>query len=72
MSENLESAAGLFEAAAAELEQAAQHCRTAARHVRDGEIPRMGAHAWAALGHVREAERALDDQARTHATKSVP
>jgi hypothetical protein len=68
----LEEAAGLCDAAAAELELAAEHCRTAARHYRGHEVPRGAAHAWAAFGHLRRAQDALDEQARTHATKSRP
>jgi hypothetical protein len=70
--ENLEIAATLYETAADELEQAARHCRTAARHFREREVPRGAAHAWAAFGHIRLAEEALDSQARAHAGKSVP
>jgi hypothetical protein len=70
--EGLEEAARLYDAAAEELEQAAKHCRTAARHFRDQEVPRGAAHAWAAFGHIRAAEDSLDQQARTHAGKSVP
>ena len=72
MPEGLEEAALLYDAAAEELEQAARHCRTAARHFRDQEVPRAAAHAWAAYGHIRAAEDALDEQARTHAGKSNP
>ena len=72
VSENLDAAAGLYDAAAQELEQAAKHCRTAACHFRDEEVPRGAAHAWAALGHIRAAEESLDAQARAHARKSVP
>jgi 1-aminocyclopropane-1-carboxylate deaminase/D-cysteine desulfhydrase-like pyridoxal-dependent ACC family enzyme len=70
--EGLEEAARLYDAAAEELEQAAKHCRTAARHFRDQEVPRGAAHAWAAYGHIRAAEESLDEQARAHASKSVP
>jgi hypothetical protein len=70
--EGPDEAAALYDAAAGELEQAAKHCRTAARHFRDREIPRGAAHAWAAFGHIRAAEESLDEQARTHASKSVP
>ena len=72
MREGLEEAAALYDAAAEELEQAAKHCKTAARHFRDEEVPRGAAHAWAAFGHIRAAEESLDEQARTHASKSVP
>jgi hypothetical protein len=68
----LEDAARLYDAAAEELEQAAKHCRAAARHFREQEVPRGAAHAWAAYGHIRAAEESLDEQARTHASKSVP
>jgi 1-aminocyclopropane-1-carboxylate deaminase/D-cysteine desulfhydrase-like pyridoxal-dependent ACC family enzyme len=68
---NFEEAARLYDDAATELEQAAAHCKVAARHFRDGVVPRAAAHAWAALGHVREAEERLDAQARTHASRST-
>jgi hypothetical protein len=70
LQERLAEAARLHEEAAAELERAAQHCARAAEHFRGGEVPRGAAHAWAALGHVREAEQRLDDQARMHAKRS--
>jgi hypothetical protein len=72
MSEALEHAAHQYDRAADELDRAAAHCRTAARHARDGEVPRMTAHAWAARGHVLEAQAALDEQAGEHARRSVP
>jgi hypothetical protein len=62
----LEEAARLYEQAAAELERAVGHCRRAAEHFRNREVPRATAHSWAALGHVREAEDRLDEQARQH------
>ena len=64
--QRLESAARLYEDAATELEGAVAHCRRAAEHFRNQEVPRGAAHAWAALGHVREAEAKLDEQAREH------
>jgi hypothetical protein len=70
--EDLEAAASLFERAAAELELAARHCRTAASHMRNQEVPRGAAHAWAAHGHVANAGSMLEEQARVHATKSNP
>jgi len=70
--EDLQAAASLFERAAGELEQAARHCRTAAGHMRDGEVPRGAAHAWAAHGHVLRAGTLLEEQARVHAEKSNP
>jgi hypothetical protein len=67
-----EQAAGLYDEAAQELELAAEHCRTTARHFRDGEVPRAAAHAWAATGHLREAQERLEAQAREHARRSAP
>jgi hypothetical protein len=64
-----EAAARLYEQAAAELDQAAAHCRVAATHFRGAEVPRGAAHAWAALGHLREAELRLEEQARTTASR---
>jgi hypothetical protein len=69
---DLEAAASLFERAAEELELAARLCRTAARHMRDREVPRGAAHAWAAHGHVLSAGALLGEQARMHAQKSNP
>lgn len=71
-SEDLQAAARLFDDAAEELEQAARHCRTAASHMRNREVPRGAAHAWAAFGHVDVAGERLREQARTHARKSNP
>jgi hypothetical protein len=63
---SLEAAARLFEKAAAKLDQASPHCRRTAEHFRGREVPRAAAHAWAARGHLREAERAMEAQARDH------
>jgi hypothetical protein len=71
-SEDLESAARLFDVAADELEQAVAHCRTAAAHLRAREVPRGAAHAWAAWGHLDLAAENLREQARVHAVKSNP
>ena len=68
----LEQAAQFFDRAADELDQAAAHCRTAAQHFRAGEVPRAGAHAWAAHGHVLAAAEQLEQQARGHALRSRP
>jgi hypothetical protein len=48
MSDPRAEVAGLYEQAAAAVEVAAQHARVAARHLLEGEVPRSGAHAWAA------------------------
>jgi hypothetical protein len=72
MNEQLEATARLYDEAAKELEQAARHCEVAAKHFRGGEVPRGAAHAWAARGHVLEAELRLDEQAREHSRQSRP
>jgi hypothetical protein len=72
VSEALERTARLYDDVAAELEQALEHCRVAAQHFRDELVPRGAAHAWAARGHLLNAEALLDEQAREHASRSVP
>ena len=72
MTDLREASASAYERVADELETAARHCRTAAQHLRDGEIPRLAAHAWAALGHVRTADTTLAEQAQIHAQRSRP
>jgi hypothetical protein len=72
LSDALESSAKLYDEAATELELAAQHCRTAASHLRDGEVPRGAAHAWAARGHMLGADDRLGRQAREHSARSIP
>jgi hypothetical protein len=62
----------LYEQAAAELELAAQHARVAARHLRAEEVPRSGAHAWAAHGHDLAAQELLSQAARLHAARARP
>ena len=66
----LEEAAQLCEAAVAELERAAGHAGVAAEHFRNREIPRATAHAWAAFGHVLEAQERLESQAKMHAQRA--
>ena len=61
-----EGAVDPYEEAAAELDRVSAHCRKAAEHFRGRDVPRATAHAWAALGHLREAEHGLETQARTH------
>ncbi len=70
MNEKLEASAGLYEEAAKELVLAARHCEVAAQHFRDNLVPRGAAHAWAARGHLLEAETRLDEQAREHSRRS--
>ena len=70
MSDALEATARLYDEAAAELERALGHCRAAAEHFRNRDVPRGAAHAWAAYGHVLNAESRFEEQAREHADKS--
>jgi hypothetical protein len=69
---DIDRAIALLSEAAEQLEQAAAHCRVAVEHLQNREIPRMGAHAWAAHGHVLRACDQLDDSARLHSTKARP
>jgi len=70
MSERLEASARIYDEVAAELERAAAHASVAAQHLRDGNVPRGAAHAWAVHGHLLEAQARLADQAREHARLS--
>jgi hypothetical protein len=70
MNERLEAASKLYEEAARELDRAARHCEVAGQHFRNNEVPRGTAHAWAARGHMLEAEARLDEQAREHSRRS--
>ena len=72
MSDALDATARLYDEVVEELEQALAHCRVAAQHFRDELVPRGTAHAWAARGHLLRAEDLLDEQAREHASRSVP
>lgn len=65
-----EAATQQYEAAAAELERAAAHLRWTATHFRDAEVPRGCAHAFAALGHLSNVQKQLNDLAALHATKA--
>jgi hypothetical protein len=70
MNERLEAAARLYDEAAKELDKAARHCEVAAQYFRSNEVQRGTSHAWAARGHVLEAETRLDEQAREHSRRS--
>ena len=72
MTDPRDAAARLYDEAAAELDLAAKHCKRAAQHFREREVPRGTAHAWAAQGHVLEAQERLENQARQHSAKSTP
>ncbi|PKL74862.1 MAG: hypothetical protein CVV27_18345 [Candidatus Melainabacteria bacterium HGW-Melainabacteria-1] len=72
MNQDLETQAAHFDAIATELEQALSHARIAARHLRDGEVPRGCAHAFALEGHLLQARQSLDAAARLHARKARP
>jgi hypothetical protein len=60
--EAMETTARLYAEAAGELQLAAEHCLVASRHFSEGVVPRGAAHA----------EALLDEQAREHASRSVP
>jgi hypothetical protein len=68
--EILEDAAQKYERAAAELERGAQHLRIAAAHMREHEVPRACAHAFATIGHLAISKLLLDDLAVLHSTKA--
>jgi hypothetical protein len=72
VSERLDASARVYEEVAAELERAAAHATVAAQHLRDQNVPRASAHAWALRGHLLEAQSRLDEQAREHARRSEP
>jgi hypothetical protein len=68
----LEKAAQLYDEVADELDLAVQHCRVASTHFRNKEVPRGAAHAWAAYGHLLEAQQRMYQQARAHSKHAVP
>ncbi|MEM8766112.1 MAG: hypothetical protein AAGE43_01610 [Pseudomonadota bacterium] len=70
MSDPRDDVAAAFRLAAEKLDRAAAHCRIAAQHYSNREIPRGCAHAFAALGDMRIAENAIDDNAMLHAGKA--
>ena len=70
MSDPRDDVAAAFKAAAEKLDRAAAHCRIAALHYEDREIPRGCAHAFAALGDMKQAERAIDANAILHSGKA--
>lgn len=67
-----EDTAAQYEQAAAQLDLAAAHLRVTAQHFRDQEVPRAAAHAFAAIGHMANAEDAIRAMARRHAARSIP
>ncbi len=71
MSDPRDDVAEAFRLAAEKLDRAAAHCRIAALHYSNREIPRGCAHAFAALGDMRLAENAIDDNAMLHAGKAM-
>lgn len=66
-----EEVAELFSIAALELEKAAAHFRTAAEHFRNGEVPSGCAHAFAAQGHLRQADETHGHASTIHATHAL-
>lgn len=65
-----EVAAKRYDHAAEELEVAVRHLRLAAQHLRDADGPRGCAHAFAAYGHMLNAQSDIDENAKLHATKA--
>ena len=61
-----------FERAAAELELAVKHAKTSARHLREREMARAWAHGFALVGHLRKAQKVVDEIADDHAKHAVP
>jgi len=60
----------LFEEAAQELERAAKHFSVAAQHFREKEIPRGCAHAFAAQGHIKNAQEKNAAASKIHAGRA--
>ncbi len=70
MDDPKQKAAAAYELAAEKLDRAAAHCRIAALHYGNGEVPRGCAHAFAALGDLRQGEELIDANAVLHAGKA--
>lgn len=70
MSDPRDEVAAAFRLAAEKLERAAAHCRIAAQHYAERDVPRGCAHAFAALGDMRQAATAVDGNAVLHAGKA--
>jgi hypothetical protein len=68
---NRDRVASLFESAAEDFRKAAEHLDEAGRHFRNGEIPRGGAHAFAAEGHVRKASDSVAEASKLHSKAST-
>jgi hypothetical protein len=70
--DTFEHSAARMDAIAAQLELARQHAATAALRFREALPPRAGAHAFAAMGHIRQARNLLDEAAIAFAQHSEP
>ena len=70
MSDPRDEVAAVFKEAAKELERAAAHCRIAALHYEDRKVPRGCAHAFAAIGHLKQAANFIDGNAIFHSGKA--
>jgi hypothetical protein len=70
MNDPRDEVAAAFKEAAAKLDRAAAHCRIAALHYENREIPRGCAHAFAALGDIRQAETVIDANAILHSGRA--
>jgi hypothetical protein len=66
----LASTAARYEEAAHELDRAAAHLRISAGHFNAHDVSRGCAHAFAAYGHMRVAQRSIDEHAEEHRLKA--
>ena len=67
---HIAEAAQSFRRVAEEAERAAAHARTAAVRLMDMDVPKGSAHAFAAHGHLQNAQQTLDEMAQLHAERS--
>ena len=65
-----EQAAAQYDQAADELQAAMDHLRITARRFRADDVPSGCAHAWAACGHIQNADTLLKALAVLHASRA--
>jgi len=70
MNKNLESMASELKTAADELKKAAKHCRISASHFIEKEVPRGGAHAFAAMGNISKANTIIRQRSEFHSERA--
>lgn len=70
MSDPRDEVAAAFNEVAEKLDRAAAHCRIAALHYENREVPRGCAHAFAALGDLKQAQSSIDANAVFHSGKA--